>query len=131
MAAAKTTKTPARSRTRTQPPAGAKRPQDHRPASAKADLEQADLAVTYDGHDYTISHDRLDDIELIEVFGRIEDADGNGLAQSIAVLRALAMMLGAEQYEQFKADQKAAHGTCSAEAVGNLFRAIMEASPGN
>lgn len=128
MAAAKTTKA---TKAKTQIPAGAKRPQDHRPASVKTDIEQADLAVTYDGHDYTIGYDRLNDIELIEAFGRIEDADGDGLAQSIAVLRALTMMLGDEQYAQLKADQKAAHGTCSAEAVGGLFRAIMEASPGN
>lgn len=76
MAAAKTTKA---TKAKTQIPAGAKRPQDHRPASVKTDIEQADLAVTYDGHDYTIGYDRLNDIELIEAFGRIEDADGDGL----------------------------------------------------
>ena len=112
-------------------PAGAKRPQDRRPASAGADLEQADLAVAYDGHDYTIGYDRLNSIEVIERFADVDDAEGNGLAQSIAALRILALLLGEEQYEQFKTDQKAAHGSCSAQAAGELFRAIMEATPGN
>lgn len=111
---------------------GAKRPQDRRPASAKADVQPSAMTVAYDGHEYTIEPDRLNDIELLEQFAAAQSADGgDGIAQSIAALRMVRLLLGDAQYDGFKADQVAAHGVCSATALGELFKAIMEASPGN
>ena len=70
-------------------PAGAKQPQDHK---TPATTEDGPLVVAVDGHDYTIERDALDDFELMDDLGRLEQGQ---IVRLPAVLRRL---LGDEQY---------------------------------
>ena len=74
-------------------PAAAPKPQDHLPA--KNDVKPEEITVSYEGEEYTVSTDVLDDVEILE---RLDRATFNPVG-------ALRLMLGFDQWEKFKANK--------------------------
>lgn len=91
-------------------PAGAKKPQDHKPK------KQDKFDIEFDGEKYTIQAEAVtDDLEVAEY-----------LAEDRTAILALRQILGAEQYEKFKnsaRDKKT--GRISAEKGGELIDKIF------
>ncbi|QFQ29708.2 hypothetical protein EEW87_004240 [Janibacter melonis] len=72
-------------------PAGAKKPQDHKP---KTETEDGKRVVEVRGEKFTIEADAFDDFELLDDLSALEDGDATKLP---GVLRRL---VGKDQYAQ-------------------------------
>ncbi|RJU01977.1 hypothetical protein D6T65_04985 [Arthrobacter frigidicola] len=80
-------------------PAGVKKPSDRQ--TAKSDVVSKKSKFDWRGTEYTVDPDLIDDLEFFEAL------EGNQFAT------ALQRMLGAEQYDKFKAQVKEAEGRVS------------------
>lgn len=100
-------------------PAGAKRPQDHQTAKQEHDGPN-DVVVEWDGHEYLVSGEDMDDAELLEFF-----TDGNFVG-------ALRILLGDEQWAEYKERARNERGKVSATRCSEfLDHALKEIKKGN
>lgn len=94
-------------------PAGAKKPQDHAPA--KEDVTgPKDVTVEWNGNEYLISGEALDDAELLEYF-----TDENFIG-------ALRSMLGDKQWKSYKDNERNEAGRVTASGAAEFLGHAME-----
>lgn len=98
---------------KTEIPAGAKVPQDHRPAKDDAEGPQ-DFTTEWEGHEYTIAGESLDDAELLEFF-----TDNN----FIGALRA---MLGPKQWAEYKKRARNEQGRVTASGASEFLDHLLK-----
>jgi len=95
-------------------PADVKKPQDHAPA--KEDVTgPKDVTVEWNGHEYTIAGEALDDAELLEYF-----TDENFIG-------ALRLMLGDAQWRAYKDNERNEAGRVTASGASEFLTHALEA----
>ncbi|WP_460994393.1 hypothetical protein, partial [Sinomonas soli] len=99
---------------KTSVPATAKQPQDHRPKLSD------ELAVTWEGHEYTIDREALEDIEFI------------GYLQDNRFREAMPELLGAEQWDALRENHRSAKGRLTLTRIGEFLEEVhKQAGLGN
>jgi hypothetical protein len=95
-------------------PANVKKPQDHAPAKEDV-IGPKDVTVEWNGHEYLISGEALDDAELLEYF-----TDENFIG-------ALRSMLGVEQWKAYKENERNDAGRVTASGAAEFLGHALEA----
>ncbi|GAB3889529.1 hypothetical protein [Terrabacter terrigena] len=110
-------------------PEGAIVPQDRKkkaPKKSKAQKAEAlgdSLTVSYNGADYTIERDVVDDVEFFELIGEMQE-------KSYLLPKVVQMLLGPKQYKAFKDANRGENGRVSIDHLGDFFKAA-DAVAGN
>lgn len=100
--------------------AEAKKPQDHKPPKPSAEKVDGGQNVTVDGLTVFIAQEAMDDFELLDDLGRLDDGDGTRMP---SVLRRL---LTDEDREKVLEHLRGKNGRVSIEAGGTFIQNIFE-----
>ena len=95
-------------------PAGAKKPADHAPAKEDVEGPQP-VTVEWNGHDYVISPENMDDVEVLEYF-----TDENFVG-------ALRLILGADQWQSYKDNERNESGRVTASGASEFLDHALKA----
>lgn len=97
-------------------PANAKKPADHQ--TAKQDVENQSIDVDWHGHTYVIETELVNDLEVLEAF------EQNYLATG------LRRMLGDDQYQAFKDNERNDGGRISLDSVNEFLEQVQKVASG-
>ena len=101
-------------------PKNVKQPQDH---AVKAEAKGEDLVVSYNGVDYTIDRDVVDDVEFFELVAEMD-------SKPYMLTKVVETLLGAEQYAAFKDANRNDRGRVPIDCLAEFFNAA-DAMAGN
>lgn len=98
-------------------PEGVKKPTDHQ--RAKAEVEVQPVTAEFEGERYVIDPDVVNDVELLEDLGDLEDSPH-------LLPRVTRRMLGPEQWGRFKKASRDEHGRIDAAKLSEFFDLLNE-----